>query len=248
MLLDSTAPALLVPAVGLAALAAGIWYGRLTSRDTLAAARRLSASTATYYVRARHAHRVVNAIESPTQAMDLTGLRQATATRRERLAEWAHGVAERTVEAVRPAEGPRDWAEGEMTAAFRRITEAEQWPTGDELTLPANPSPWAPQRHELPAPAPAPAPALVMAPRGPQTPPRWQDRPAPPQRDRRARVAPRERAWSGPLLGLKVPPLALPDFPQPFRMPTPRTRPTPALLAHLPQDPTRQFRTKVVAA
>lgn len=241
-------PALLVPVVGLSALAAGIWYGRHSAADKLAAARRLSAAASTYWARADQVRRQVHAIESPTQAMDLTGLRAATATRRERLTDWAREVAEQAVEAVRPTGAPRDWAEGEMTAAFTKIVDEQDWGWADRITLPANPSPWAPPRHELPAPPPAPAPALVMAPRGPQTPPRWQDRPAPPRRDRTARVAPRERAWNSPLLGLTVPPLALPDFPQPFRMPTPRRRPTPALMARLADDPTRAYRTKVVAA
>jgi hypothetical protein len=251
-MLDNIAPA----ALGLIGLATGVWWGRASVRDQLASARRLAASTAAYFVRAESARSYIKAIETPTMAIDVTELRAATATRRERLAEWAHEIAERAREAARPAPAPRDWEPGEMTAAFRRIVEDFDNDPFAEVTLPAQASPWV---HPLAVRHDATQPPIAVAPRELPA-PRWETRPAPalrPDTPSRARArrseAPgltgRMRAWGGTLLG-PVPTLPDLKLPEPFRMPAPRQRlpHDPRRLAMLAADPTRAFRTRTVGA
>lgn len=245
-------PALLVPVVGLGALAAGIVYGRASARDTLASARRLASSAATYWARADKARSYVVAVDTPTAAMDLTELRRAHATRREKLADWAHEQATRAREAVRPERAPRDWEEGEMTAAFNAIVDREtHWADGPDWNAetpawnptlqprsphpdaPVEAAPWVSPLAARTAPVPPPPPPVVMPPRGPQTPPRWEDELPPPRRLSQARpLTPRERQWRTTGVLGPVPPLELPAFPEPFQMPQPRhAAPTPATVA-----------------
>jgi hypothetical protein len=246
-------PFLVGPAMGLAGVAVGIWYGRASARDTLTAARRLASAASTYFARADRSYSYVKAIETPTQALDVSELRAADRSLAERMREAALGSVERMAEAVRPTGAPREWEEGEMTAIFARITAemaAEQ-----ALTSPGEPSPW-----EFDAPVPAAAPPIAHAPRGLQEPPRWETRPAPkpsPQAPtraalRRSEAAPslpgRLRAWGGTLLG-PAPTLPELKFPRPFGMPAQRTLPNdPRRLAMLDPDDTRRFRTRTVAA
>lgn len=238
-----------VPAYGLAALVAGIWFGRRSAKDALESARRSASAAATYWARAESARTYVKAIETPTMQVDVTELRRAHASPVERARAVVTVIGERVRDAVTPERNPADWAEGEMTATFRRIMDAEQWEQPDALTQPVNPSPWVSPIAAGPAPAPSAPPAIVHAPRGPQTPPRWQDGGTPPPRSRARTtiqsLAPRERGWTRYLATPELPP-----FPEPFqiRMPRQRVRPTPAMLAKLPADPTREFRTRTVEA
>lgn len=240
---SGTVPTPVAAGIGLFGLGAGLLWMRGAIRDQRAAAVRTAAAASTYWVRAETAHSYVRAIETPTQQVDVTELRAAHATRRERLAQWAHDLVERTAQ---KHEMPQDWAEGEMTAAFRAIVDGNSWDRADELTLPAKPSPWASPLAAQPAPAPSAPPAIVHAPRGSQTPPRWVDGGTPPPASRRRTtiqsLTPRERSWTSYLATPELPP-----FPEPFRLPLPsQRRPTPALMARLPQDPTRVWRTRTV--
>jgi len=242
---SATVPAPVAAGVGLFGLAAGLWWMRAAARDQRAAAVRTASAASTYWVRAETTHSYIRAIETPTQQIDMTELRAATATRRERLADWAHDLVERTTQRH---DTPADWAEGEMTAAFRAIVDGNDWERADELTLPAKASPWASPIAAGPAPAPSAPPAIVHAPRGPQAPPRWVDGGTPPvRRSPRHALPARERDWS--LMG-PVPRLELPEFPAPFRssVPSQHRGPDPRVMARLPHDETRQFRTRVVAA
>jgi len=246
---NGTVPTPVAAGVGLFGLGAGLWWMRAAMRELRAAAIRTAAAASTYWVRADGARSYIKAIETPTQQIDVTELRAALADRpaRVRLAE----LAEQVREAITPLPGPADWEEGEMTAAFRKIVDGNNWDQPGAFTAPGdtvgtvNPSPWAPPLTATPAPALSDPPAIVHAPRGPQTPPRWMDGGTPPPPSRRRTtiqsLAPRERAWTS---YLAVP--QLPPFPEPFRMPTQRRRPTPALMARLPQDPTRAWRTRTV--
>lgn len=239
--------------LGAFALASGIVFGRASARDTLAAARRLASAGATYFSRAEAARRLVLAVETPTMAMPIVELEAATRTRAERLRAAAAEAVERAREAVKPEPGPRDWAPGEMTEAFRRIVD-DLDPAAPELTLPAQPSPWV---HPLAVRGPVPQ--IVHAPRETQPAPRWETRPAPqPSPDAPSRVrlrrsedgglTGRARAWGGSLLG-SVPKLELPAFPRPFQMPVPRQRlpHDPRRMAMLPADDSRQWRVKVAS-
>jgi hypothetical protein len=228
--------------IGLFGLASGLAYMRHAARDTYAAARRLTSAASTYWVRAETARNYIKAIDTPTTALPLVQLEAATATRRERLVSWARELVERSSEAVTPEPGQPDWEEGEMTAAFRAIVEGDTWTFTQE---PVNMTPEALSGPTRPTPVPPPPPPVVMAPRGVQTAPRWQRRPAPdaPLRQR-PEQDPRQRNW---LMG-QVPRLELPEYPRSLRMPTQRRLPNdPRRLAMLPQDDTRQFRTQVVA-
>jgi hypothetical protein len=242
-------------AIGLAAfgLASGVAFGRFSARDTLAAARRLASAGATYFSRAEAARRVVLAVETPTMAMPIVELEAATRTRAEKLRAAATEAVERAREAVKPEPGPRDWAPGEMTEAFRRIVDDFD-PATPELTLPVQPSPWV---HPLAVRGPVPQ--IVHAPRETQPAPRWETRPAPvPRADTpsRARVRRGEtpslpgrlRAWGGSLLG-PVPTLPEMELPRPFQMPVPRPRlpHDPRRMAMLPADDSRQWRVKVAS-
>jgi hypothetical protein len=164
----------------------------------------------------------------------------------ERARELVAVIGERVRDAVTPERNPADWAEGEMTATFRQIVDAEQWEQPDALTQPVNPSPWVSPIAAGPAPALSAPPAVVMAPRGPQTPPRWQDGGTPPSRRRTIQsLAPRERGWTRYLATPEMP-----AFPEPFqvRMPAQRVRlpHDPRRMALLPADDTRQWRTRTV--
>lgn len=243
---SATVPAPIAAGVGLLGLGAGLWWMRARMTDLRSAAIRTASAASTYWARAEASRNYIKAIESPTTAMPLVQLQAATATRRERLAGWAHDLAAHAQEAWRPTPAPRDWADGEMTAAFALAELAYE---GEPTVEIVNTPPVALPQPVVAAPAPQAPPPVLQAPRGPQTPPRWVDGGTPPRRDRTIRVAARSRQWTGPLLGLKVPALELPALPAPFRMPTQRIlRPTPALLAKLPDDPTRQYRTRTVAA
>ena len=245
-IVNGTVPAPVAAAVGLFGLGAGLWWMRARTRDLRQAAIRTAAAASTYWVRAETAHNYVRAVETPTSAWDVTELRAAHATRAEQARAWVADISARAREAITPTPGEPDWAEGEMTAAFNRIVEGNDWERPGEFTKPVNPSPWVSPIAAGPAPAPSAPPAIVTAPRGPQTPPRWQDGGTlPPSRRRTtiASLAPRERSWTSYLATPELPP-----FPEPFqiRMPKQRVRATPALMARLPEDPTRAWRTRTV--
>ncbi len=252
-------PFLVGPATGLIGVAVGIWYGRASARDTLTAARRLASAASTYFARADRSYHYVKAIETPTQALDVSELRAADRSLADRMRDAAYGAVERMAEAVSPAPAPRDWEPGEMTSLFEKITAELDMDPGAVFTQPDQPSPW-----EFDAPAPAPArpaaPPIAHAPRQVQRAPRWETRPAPkpsphaPARAalRRSEAAPslpgRLRAWSGTLLG-PVPTLPDLKFPRPFGVPAQRALPNdPRRLAMLDPDDTRRFRTRTVAA
>ena len=235
-----TVPTPVAAAVGLFGLGAGLWWMRVRTADLRQAAIRTASAASTYWVRAEKARTYIHAIETPTQQVDVTELRRAHASRAERAREVVAVIGERVRDAVTPVRNPDDWAEGEMTKTFRKIMDAEQW------EQPADASPWVSPIASGPAPAPTPPPAIVHAPRGPQTPPRWQDGGTPPPQRRTKRgLTPRDREWT--FLG-RVPDLELPEFPRPFRMPTPQQRlpHDPRRMAQLPADETRQWRTRTV--
>jgi hypothetical protein len=243
-IVDGTVPTPVAAAVGLFGLGAGLLWMRAAQRDTRRAAIRTASAASTYWVRAEAAHNYVRAIETPTQQIDVTELRAALATPAERLRARVADLADQVREAILPAPAEPDWAEGEMTAAFRAIVDANEWETPGAFTKPGNPSPWVSPIAAGPAPAPSAPPELVAAPRGPQTPPRWQDGGTLPPSRRRTTIqslAPRERSWTSYLATPELPP-----FPEPFqiRMPAQRRTPTPALMARLPEDPTRVWRTR----
>lgn len=239
-----TVPTPMAAAVGLFGLGAGLWWMRVRTADLRQAAIRTASAASTYWVRAEKARSYIHAIETPTQQIDVTELRAALATPAERFRDRVADLAGQVREAIVPTPAEPDWAEGEMTAAFNKIVEGNDWEQRGQFTTAAEAAPWVSPIASGPAPAPTPPPAIVYAPRGPQTPPRWQDGGTPPTRRRTIQsLAPRERAWTS---HLAVP--ELPEFPRPFqvRMPAQRVRPTPALLAALPEDPTRAFRTRTV--
>lgn len=239
-----TVPTPVAAAVGLFGLGAGLWWMRARTRDLRQAAIRTASAASTYWVRAENARSYIHAIETPTQQIDVAELRAALATPAERLRERVADLAAQVREAVTPSPAEPDWAEGEMTAAFNRIVEGNDWEQPGQFAVPGNPSPWVSPVASRPAPAPTPPPAVVHAPRGPQTPPRWQDGGTPPPQRRAKRgLTPRDREWT--FLG-RVPDLELPEFPRPFRMPTPQQRlpHDPRRMALLPADPTREYRTR----
>lgn len=243
-------PVLLSAGTTLVSLGVGIWFGRASASDRLAAAQRMASATSVYAVRAESARSYIKAIETPTQMVPVVELVAATETRAERLKRWAHELVERTQEAVTPEATPPDWAEGEMTAAFRAIVDGNEWGPVEALPQPS-------RAHELPVPALSAPPPLRMAPRGPQTPPRWQDGGTPPTRRRDVQtVSPRDREWAAyrrrtldaPLMP-DAGPIPLPEFPRAYgAIPAQRHSVTPLVLANLPADDTRQFRVKQVAA
>jgi len=239
---------------GLACLGAGALITTAIVRDKLAAARRLASRAATLEVKSETILHRVEGIVSPTGPMPLVQLVAATATPAERASAAVADLAARVREAISPTTATRDWEPGEMTAAFNRMVEqTPDWelPSATEVAIVDGLQP-APRRQPLAPPARPQTPALVRASGQPQPAPRWQDLPAPPRRpvSRGAlaiqKLAARGRNW-GTILG-EVPPLELPKFPEPFRMPQQRPRPTPLALASLPADPTRQWRTKRVSA
>lgn len=243
-------PVLLSAGTTLVGIGIGIWYGRASASDRLAAAQRLASATSVYAVRAEAARSYIKAIDTPTMMVPLVELTQATETRRERLARWAHELVERTQEAVTPEPGQPDWHEGEMTLAFRAIVEGNDWEIAEA-------SPRALRAHELPTPPLSDAPPLRMAPRGPQTPPRWRDGGTPPTRRRDVQpVGPRDREWAAyrrrtldaPMMQ-DTGPIPLPSFPRAYgAIPAQRASVTPLALANLPADDTRQYRVKRVDA
>lgn len=251
---------------GLACLGAGAIVTAIIVRDKLATARRLTSRAATLDVRTETILHRVEAITSPTQGMPLVQLVAATRTPAERLsAGWAD-LAERVRDAIVPTTGhTRDWEPGEMTAAFRRLVDdTPDWelPTPTEVALvdglPANRPPVVhPLRPIVPPPVRPQAPPLVRASGEPQPAPRWQDLPAPPRRAvSRGAMAlqglrARGRDWRTVLGGMEIelpPVMDPPPFPEPFRMPTQRLPHDPRRMALLPQDPTRQWRTRRAAA
>lgn len=229
-IVNGTVPAPVAAAVGLFGLGTGLFWMRAAAADKLAKAKEYMAISIRYGTRGDNALARMRAVDTPTQQVDVSELRAAYASPLERLQAWSRDKGEQVREAITPSQDIPDWAEGEMTAAFRRIVADNDW----------EPSPLA----VAPAPAPALAPAVVHAPRGSQTPPRWADGGTPPSRRRTIQsLAPRERSWTS---YLRTP--ELPAFPEPFhvRMPRQRVRVTPAVMARLPEDPTRAYRTRTV--
>lgn len=245
-MIPSTIPTPIALGLGAVGLAAGLTWMRAATRDRLAQAREYMRLSVRYGTRGDTALAKIRAIDTPTMAVPTIQLQQATETIAEAARRRVAELYDQVHEAVRPTPAQPDWAEGEMTAAFRRIVDGNEWEKADTHTQPGNPSPWAPEPPALPAPAPSAPPRALAAPRGPQTPPRWSDGgTVPVRRTRIAQLSPRERDWS--LFG-RMPQLALPAFPEPFRMPTQRVKADPRVLAHLPADPTRQWRTRTVQA
>lgn len=243
--ITGTVPTPVAAGIGLLGIGAGIAWMRAAARDRLAAAHRLASAGTTYFVRADQARSYIRAIETPTMAVDVSELRRAHATPVERVRQSVAEIGERVREAVTPSGATRDWEPGEMTAAFRRIVDANEWAEQQPVDVPRVVSPVP---HPS-APVPSAPPRVVMAPRGPQTPPRWADGGAPPPpsrgRTRIAELPPRERDWS--LFG-RMPALELPRFPEPFRTPGQRLPNDPRRMAMLDPDDTRRFRTKTVNA
>jgi hypothetical protein len=223
------------------ALGLGLVWMRVAVRDKLETIRRLSASTATYYVRAETTYRGLRALTEPTQAVDISQLCAATATRRERLADWACRQVTHIRDLATPTQNPPDWAEGEMTVVFHRAAADQNQDNPHPMSLNANPFPRPLGVSGRTAPPLTPATAL------PSTPERAQP---PRRRDPAKRLPARARAWSAGLLDLRVPPLTLPAFPRPFQMPQPRQAlpHDPRRMAMLPPDPMRKYRRPAVAA
>lgn len=235
--------------IGAGGLAAGLIWMRAAVRDKLSKARDYMRISVRYGTRGDTALAKIRAIDTPTMQVPIIELRAATETPIEAARRRVAELVDQVQEAVNPAPAPRDWAAGEMAAAFNKIVDDNEWEPSATHTQPGNVSPWVSPVPARTAPVPSAPPAIVHAPRGPQTPPRWVDGGTPPPasrgRTRIAQLAPRERDWN--LFG-RMPRLELPAFPEPFRMPTQRLRPDPRVLAHLPADPTRAYRTRTVQA
>lgn len=241
-----TVPTPVAAGLGLVGLAAGLIWMRAAAADKFSKAKEYMRISVRYGRAGDEALARVRAVDTPTQQIDVSELRAAYATPIERLRHWGRDTGERLAEAIAPAQAEPDWEEGEMTAAFRRVVDAEGWQQPGAFTAPAEASPWVSPIASGPAPAPTPPPAIVHAPRGPQTPPRWQDGGTrPPQRRAARGLTPRDREWT--FMG-RVPSLELPEFPRPFQMPTPQQRlpHDPRRMAQLPADETRQWRTRTV--
>lgn len=247
-------PTLAAVGLGVLGLGLGILFDRVSVQGTVDKARKLMEIGIAYERRADRLYAQQRALTEPTQLVPTVELLAATATPAERLRATAGLVADRVRDALTPTRNPADWAPGEMTAMFDKIVE--DFDGGTELTVPATPSPWV---HPL-APRAVGTPPIVYAPREPQAAPRHQTMPMPvPRADTpsRARVRRSEgpgltgriRVWDGTLMGA-VPPLELPDFPRPFKMPVPAPRlpHDPRRMAMLADDSTRQWRVKVVDA
>lgn len=247
---SSTVPTPVAAGIGLLGLGAGIAWMCAAASDKLAAARRLASAGTTYFVRADQARNYIKAIDTPTTAMPLVRLEAATATPTERLRAGVAEIGERVREAVTSSGAPRDWEPGEMTAAFAAIVDGNDW-ADTRSGQTADVSPWVSPVPRPGTPVPSAPPRVVMAPRGPQAPPRWVDGGAPPPSRARLRrsetggMPGRLRTWGGSLLG-PVPPLELPRFPRPFQTPGQRLPNDPRRMALLPADPTRQWRTRTV--
>jgi len=244
---------------GLACLGAGATITAIIVRDKLAAARRLTSRAATLEVKSETILHRVESITSPTQGMPLVQLVAATATPAERVRAAVADLGGRVRAAIDTTPATRDWAPGEMTEAFNRIVDGNEWelPTPTQVALVGDLPPASPAvAHQLRPTAPPPVrpqtPPLVRASGQPQPAPRWQDLPTPPRRPMsRGAMAlqslrARGRDW-GTVLGEKLPVMELPPFPEPFRMPGQRPAATPLRMAALPADPTRRWRTKVAA-
>lgn len=240
-------PVIAAIGLGLVGLGLGIAFGRIGVQDSVDKAKKLMGIAIAYERRADDTYARTRALVEPTQMLPTVQLLAATATPVERLTETAAHVAERLRDMVTRTPVPQDWAEGEMTAAFRAITADLEEPT------PA-PAAWV---HPLAPGRPA-APPIVHAPREIMPAPRRVSAPLPaPDAPTRAHVrrsegpglTGRARLWGGSLLGA-VPPLALPPEITPFRMPVPRQRlpHDPRRMAMLADDSTRQWRVKVVDA
>ena len=244
---------------GLACLGAGATVTAIIVRDKLAAARRLTSRAATLDVRTEAMLHRVEAITSPTQGMPLVQLVAATATPGERARAAVAELAERVRDAITPTSGhTRDWAPGEMTAAFRRIVDdTPDWelPTPTEIALVDDlprPAVVHPLRPTAPPPVRPQAPAIVHTPSQPQAAPRWADGGTPPPRSRGAMalqsLRARGRDW-GTLLGGNLPLMEPPTFPEPFRLPAPAQRVAdPRAMARLPHDETRRYRVRILSA
>ena len=259
--LPAHTPPWVVIALPAAGFGLGYLYKRYADRDILGHAKRLVAHAIKYERAADDTYARTRALVEPTQSVPTVDLLAASRTPAERLYGAIRTAAERIRDGVTPAPLPQDWAEGEMTAAFRAAEQDEPHQVAD--AAPAQPSPWVHPLVVRHNPVPPP---VVQAPTAPQTAPRHQVLPAPsPRAASRGRL--RAQAALGPVEGPRlpgrfadwgsrllgtVPDLELPPPITPFRMPVPRQRTPmphdPRRLAMLKPDDTRQWRARRVAA
>jgi hypothetical protein len=262
--LPSHVPAWAAIALGAGGLTVGYLYKRFADRDILKHAKRLVSLAIRYERDADDTYARTRALVEPTQSVPIVELLAAHSTPVDRLKQAISTAAERIRDGFTPVRNPADWAEGEMTAAFRAALEAESQQVADAvLTMPAQPSPWVHPLAVRHNPVPPP---VILAPSTPQAAPRHQTLPAPvPSRDAVSRGRLRAAASLGPVQGprlpgrfadwgprlLGAPPVGeLPPPITPFRMPVPQPRlpHDPRRLAMLAADDTRQWRTRRVAA
>lgn len=219
MIFSEQVPVIVAMATGAVGLLAGWTYATIASRDKLRVARRLVNEALRSEIEARRAQATARALTEPTGPISIIELFPPSLPRRMHLA-----VAEAVERFTTRAETPDHWADGEMTRAFARADREQE-------TVPA--TPYVPEPIHVSVGTPYIGSGIS---RGQQI-----------AEGARAILPARMRTWGPRLVHALDGPVRMPERFGTLQLPAQR-KPTPLVMAALPEDDTRQFRVKVVAA